>query len=323
MPSPHPTWPVALDRYKRFREKKHIGDRFRREELRVLNKAASRLEQTRGPHDLTEEDVLGFFLSLRNDGLATKTQAQYGTALRGLFKYLGVPAAQWLPTFPATATGTEGRYLSDEERAQLWSLGCITPEDELILALGLGAGWRRSDVVRARLEDFHPSAEAPRTVFVHGKGEKYRPRQLELHPRIRETMPRFLVYRTALVARSVHNRPGVVDPQTLFVAFSWHRGLNPLGLSAYDKHVAAIYHRAGVDPGGWPSHNLRRTWADNRLDALTKFYEAKGMSPAMTLEMALRQVCWEGRWADEKTLRQSYLKRRMAPTEQAWALTKL
>lgn len=323
MPSPHPSWETALERYFAFREKDHIGDHFRREERRVLLQVKARLESTPVPHNLTEEQILGFFQELRARGLATKTQAQYGSAMMGLFTYLGAPAQRWIPSFPSSASSNGGRYLVDEERARLWKAGCVTPEDELLLVLGLGAGWRRSDAVRARLEDFSPTAEAPLRVMLHGKGEKYAPRELELHPRIREVLPRYLVYRTALLSRALQERPSTADPGTLFLAFSWHKGLNPLGLTAYNARMSEIYRRAGVDPGGWPSHNLRRTWADNRLEALTQHYEAKSTSPALALEMALRQVCWEGRWKDEKTLRQSYLKRRMAPTAEAWALTKV
>lgn len=323
MAAPHPSWGLALERYQAFREKQHIGDRYRREELRVLNIVRARLALTPCPHNLSEEQVHGFFQSLRSDGLSTKTQGQYASAMRGLFGYLGAPAERWIPSFPDRTSGEEGRYLSDEERSRLWGLGCVTPEDELLLAMGLGAGWRRSDVVRARLEDFRPSFEAASSVVVHGKGEKYEKRELPLHPKIRETLPRYLVYRTAMVSRSVDKRVDTVDPGTLFVAFSWNRGLSQLALATFDKRMNAIYRRAVVDAGGWPSHNLRRTWADNRLEALTKHYETKGTSPALALEFALRQVCWEGRWKDESTLRQSYLKRRLQPTNEAWALTKV
>lgn len=323
VPSPHPLWETALERYFAFRAKENLGDQFRREERRVLNESRRRFAPSTMPHDLTEERVLELFQQLRSEGKATKTQSQYASALRGLFHYLGAPAERWIPSFPSTTSGKEGRYLEDEERARLWTMGCLTSEDELLLGLGLGAGWRRSDVVRARLVDFLPSAEAPRTVILHGKGEKYQVRELPLHPKIREILPRFLVYRAALVAKAELRGGGSADPGTLCVAFSWHKGLNPLGLTAYANRMEAIYARAGVDPGGWPSHNLRRTWADNRLQALTEHYEKTTSSPALALEMALRQVCWEGRWKDEKTLRQSYLKRRMQPTEQAWALTKV
>jgi len=322
MPSPHPTWPVALERYFAFRAKRNLRDRTRREERRILNECRARLTQSIVPHDLTEEDLEGLFQQLRAKGLAAKTQTQYATALRSLLGYLGAPAEKWVPSFPVGEGGEEGRYLSDEERGQLWA-ACRTPEDELILALGLGAGWRRSDGLGAVLADFAPSSEAPTTVTVHGKGEKYTPRSLELHPKIREVLPRYLVYRTAQVARALHKVPSSTDRGHLLLAVSWGTGLGPMRPTTFDRRISAIYERAMVDAGGWPSHNLRRTWADNRLEALTRHYESMGTSPALTLEMAMRQVCWEGRWKDEKTLRQSYLKRRMAPTAEAWALTKV
>ena len=322
MPPPHPSWESALERYFAFRDKHDLRDRTRREERRILNECRARLAHVSLPHRISEEDLLGLFQQLKAKGLATKTQTQYATALRSFLGYLGAPAEKWVPSFPSSGGGEEGRYLSDEERGRLWA-ACRTPEDELILALGLGAGWRRSDVLGAMLTDFKPSSEAPTTVTLHGKGEKYTTRSLELHPKIREVMPRYLVYRTAQVARALHKVPSSTDRGHLFLAVSWGTGLGPMRPTTFDRRISAIYERAQVDAGGWPSHNLRRTWADNRLEALTRHYESLGTSPALTLEMALRQVCWEGRWKDEKTLRQSYLKRRMAPTAEAWALTKV
>lgn len=323
MADPRPSWDQAKERYHTFQLKHDLSEKYVREERRVIEDCHRRLSQVLRPHLISEDEVLTLFQGLKAQGLAPKTQAQYASALRGFLGYLGAPAARWIPSFPTGTSGNEGRYLEDEERDLLWKVGCATPEDEMLLVLGLGAGWRRGDAVRARLEDFQPSAEAATSVIMHGKGEKFQRREIELHPRVSACLSRYLVYRTALVARSLHTRFGQSDPGTLFLAFSWHKGLNSMGLTAYNDRLAAIYARAGVDPGGWPSHNLRRTWADNRLDGLTRHYEAKGTPAAMALELALRQVCFEGRWKDEKTLRQSYLKRRLAPTSEAWALTKV
>src|SRR5690242_2623365 len=129
-------------------------------------------------------------------------------------------------------------------------------------------GWRRSDVLGCRLEDFTPSAERPLSVTMHGKGEKFHEITLELHPKIREVLPRYLEWRTARLAgaSALFNFPPR-EPGTLMVAISKRDGIGPMRHSTFDNRVNGIYERSGVDAGGWPSHNLRRTWAENRLQA--------------------------------------------------------
>jgi site-specific recombinase XerD len=315
---------VALERFRSWRKLQHLQDRTRDEELRLLSKIRGMFPETSSPFDLTEDHVMGLFKQLRDAGAASKTQGHHATALRVFLKYLRAPAVSWIPAFSMASSGEEGRYLEDPERTRLWSMGCLTTEDEALLVLGLGAGWRRGDTLGAKLTDFLPSVEAAERVVLHGKGEKYATLQLDLHPKVREVLSRYMVYRTALVAKGLDRKPYQTDPGTLFVAVSWREGLHPMSRNTFSKRLHAIYKRAGVDPGGSPSHNLRRTWADNRLEALAEFYQkSTGLSPALALEMAVRQVCKEGRWKDEKTVRQSYFKRRVAPTEVAWAMTKV
>lgn len=323
MAAPHPGWELAIERYRKWRQLQDLADGTREEELRLLSILRAAMSHTYGPHAISEEDVLKFFQTRREKGDSTGTQRHYATAFRQFLRYLGAPGASWIPSFPSTEPENPGRYLTDQERERLWSPGCRTPEDEALLVLGLGAGWRRGDALGARLEDFHPSIEAPQRVTMHGKGEKHGTRTIELHPRVCELVSRYLVYRAALVRKALDRQPGTVDPGTLFVAVGWRDGLTPMGEETFRKRMHRIYERAGVDHGGWPSHNLRRTWADNRLEGLVKFYATSETDPHMALELALRQVCFEGRWKDEKTLRQSYLKRRQAPTAAAFAMTKV
>jgi hypothetical protein len=321
MPSPHPLWETALERYFAFLEKNDLTPDYRHEQRRLLLQIREAFPSTRTPWDLHEEQLLQFFLELKTlRGLATESRKKYAIALRGFLEYTGSPALRSIPKFPKGPDSDEGRYLGADDRARLWG-ACLDPEQELIVALGLGAGWRRSDVLGCLMTDFHPSAEAPQTVTLHGKGEKFYEVTLDLHPKIKEIMPRYLAWRAGrLASASAMNHLPPAEPPTLMIAISKHKGIGSMSESTFDNRINEVYKRAGVESGGWPSHNLRRTWAENRLSAVSQDLAERGENPVMALEFALRIVSREGRWKDIETLRR-YLRRRMAASVTSLART--
>lgn len=321
MPSPHPSWETALDRYFATRAKHDLTTDYRVEERRLLTQMREAWGQTRSPFDLQEDQLLQFFLDLKErQGLSAPSRAHYAIALRGFLKYTGAPALRWVPRFPKSAPKDEGRYITGDERAAMWA-ACLDPEEELILALGFGMGWRQSDVLGARLGDFAPSAEFAQTVTMHGKGEKFQTVELALHPKVQQVLPRYVAWRAArIVSASALNKVPPAEPGSLLIAVSKHLGLGAMAEETFRQRLRGIYARAGVDPAGWPSHNLRRTWAENRLNAVTKEFCERGENPAMALELALRTVQREGRWKSAETLR-LYLQRRMVASTTSLAKT--
>lgn len=324
MASPFPKWDTALEAYFEHRKTQDLAEDTRREDRRLLQEMRDAFASTPRPHDLTRSEISAYFLHLKVDlGQSTASRIQYATRLRCFLRFLEEPSSQWIPRLPTAPPSEAGRYLDAVERGRMWS-SCPTLEHQVMLALGLGNGFRRSDMRRCRLEDLRPTAERPERVRYHGKGEKHYQVEVELHPELRRLIPEYLVYREALMARAVQAK-GLPyrDPGTLLVAYSYQKGISSMSDTTIDGRFAEIYSNAGVDPGGQPSHSLRKTWAENRLVALVDDYSSRGESPPMALEMALRQVCREGRWKDVETLRQSYFRRVMKPSAESWARTAL
>jgi site-specific recombinase XerD len=310
-----------LERYLNHRSKLELGQRQRDADRRLLGHMRNAFLGTRSPHQLTEDQILAFFSNLRAKGLGTSVRGQYASVLRQFLRYHSAPSERWVPKIPMAPPQDEGRYLGSDERAQLWA-ACVTPEDELLLAMGLGNGFRRSDMVRCRLADLTPSWEAARFVTFHGKGEKWHPVRVQLHPKLKEVLvQRFLPWRAARLASAsaIRGLPPS-EPPTLLFAVSNHLGIKPMGLTTIDRRIHDLYRKARVDDGGWPLHNLRRTWAENRLEAATIEFTREGHNPAMALELAIRVVQREGRWKQAEVLRR-YLKRQLLASSTSLAQT--
>ncbi len=320
MGSPHPAWETALDRFGRWRSLQDLTEQHRREGMRELLEMREFFAGTRSPFDLTEELVMEFFQRLKARGLSTHSRRHYGSEARMFLRHAGAPAQRWIPSFPAPPAGDNGRYLEPEERSKLWA-ACLTPEDDLMLAMGLGNGFRRSDMLHLALEDLLPNQTAPTSVRFHGKGEKFYSVTVRMHPRLVEALAKYLPWREAKLATGVLiKRLEMRAPETVLVSTGYNLGIRPMARSTIDNRFRDLYRRARVDPGGWPSHNLRRTWADNRLTALMEEFSKRGQEPIMALDLAIRALQKEGRWKSAETVRR-YLQRKMTPSEASWNST--
>lgn len=123
-----------------------------------------------------------------------------------------------------------------------------TPEEELIIHLGISLGLRRIDMIRLKVKDIDFKEG-----WVNFRSKGHLIRAVPFSPETTQIIENYIHFRDSIIESGRGN-----EPKQIFVGLRHRRYLTNLERTAMDNRLKAIAHRL---PFTLEYHELRRTWA--------------------------------------------------------------
>lgn len=218
------------------------------------------LEQIGGetlPYKLKERDIKRFLEYMEKERYAIVTRKGYTHALSRLCRHYGNDVVERMRIrWPHDTRPTVDWLTTEQVRAIMEYKK--TPLQAMGIHCMLQLGMRRIEAIRLRISDINMQA---RTLSVLGKGPQGgKPRLIPFHPKTREVLTVYLVYRDDLIQEARRHRPiSTVVPDNLFINYRG-RMLHPYDEDGWgwDKSVIVPIRK---DLGfQFSNHTLRRTF---------------------------------------------------------------